>query len=44
MAAPERLARVVTVGGVSSSLDLGLYLVEKHRGSDARLRIATPME
>ena len=28
--------RVVTAGGVSSSLDLGLYLVEKYWGVDAR--------
>jgi len=36
--------RVVTAGGVSSSLDLGRYVVEKYRGSDARVRIANQME
>jgi cyclohexyl-isocyanide hydratase len=36
--------RVVTAGGVSSSLDLGLYLVEKFWGTDARVRIANQME
>jgi transcriptional regulator GlxA family with amidase domain len=36
--------RVVTAGGVSSSLDLGLYLVEKYWGADARVRIANQME
>ena len=36
--------RVVTAGGVSSSLDLGLYLVEKHWGADARKTIAAQME
>ena len=36
--------RVVTAGGVSSSLDLGLYLVEKYWGIDARVRIANQME
>jgi transcriptional regulator GlxA family with amidase domain len=36
--------RVVTAGGVSSSLDLGLYLVEKYWGTDARVRIANQME
>ncbi len=35
---------VVTAGGVSSSLDLGLYLVEKYWGADARVRIANQME
>ena len=35
--------RVVTAGGVSSSLDLGLYLVEKHWGADARTTIAAQM-
>ena len=35
--------QVVTAGGVSSSLDLGLYLVEKHWGADARKTIAAPM-
>ena len=36
--------RVVTAGGVASSLDLGLYLVEKFWGADARLKIAAQME
>jgi cyclohexyl-isocyanide hydratase len=36
--------RVVTAGGVASSLDLGLYLVEKFWGADARVRIAAQME
>ena len=36
--------RVVTAGGVSSSLDLGLYLVEKYWGASARERIAAQME
>ncbi len=36
--------RVVTAGGVSSSLDLGLYLVERHWGVAARDTIARQME
>lgn len=36
--------RVVTAGGVASSLDLGLYLVEKFWGTDARIKIAAQME
>jgi hypothetical protein len=36
--------RVVTAGGVPSSLDLGLYLVEKYWGRGARVRIANQME
>ncbi len=36
--------QVVTAGGVASSLDLGLYLVEKFWGSDARTKIAAQME
>jgi cyclohexyl-isocyanide hydratase len=36
--------RVVTAGGVSSSLDLGLYLVERHWGVAARETIARQME
>jgi len=35
---------VVTAGGVSSSLDLGLYLVEKFWGAAARETIAKQME
>jgi cyclohexyl-isocyanide hydratase len=36
--------RVVTAGGVSSSLDVGLFLVEKFWGADARGTIAAQME
>lgn len=36
--------RVITAGGVASSIDLGLYLVEKWYGAAARERIATQME
>ncbi|MBI4636177.1 MAG: DJ-1/PfpI family protein [Candidatus Rokubacteria bacterium] len=36
--------RIVTAGGVASSLDLGLYLVEKFWGAPARERIAAQME
>jgi cyclohexyl-isocyanide hydratase len=36
--------RIVTAGGVSSSLDLGLYLVEKFWGAPARETIAAQME
>jgi transcriptional regulator GlxA family with amidase domain len=36
--------RVVTAGGVSSALDLGLYLVEKYWGAEARGAIAAQME
>jgi len=35
---------VVTAGGVASSLDLGLYLVEKFWGRPAREKISTRME
>ena len=35
--------QVVTAGGVSSSLDLGLYLVEKYWGAGARTTIAAQM-
>ncbi len=35
---------VVTAGGVASALDLGLYLVEKFWGADARVKIAAQME
>jgi len=35
---------VVTAGGVTSALDLGLHLVEKFWGSEVRKRIATQME
>jgi transcriptional regulator GlxA family with amidase domain len=34
---------VVTAGGVTSALDLGLYLVEKHWGAPAREKIAAQM-
>ena len=36
--------RVITAGGVASSLDLGLYLVEKYYGAAARERVAAQME
>ncbi len=36
--------RVVTAGGVASSLDLGLYLVERWWGAAAREKIAAQME
>ena len=36
--------RVVTAGGVASSLDLGLYLVEKWWGAAPREKIAAQME
>jgi transcriptional regulator GlxA family with amidase domain len=36
--------RVVTAGGVSSSLDPGFYLVEKFWGVDARRQLAAQME
>lgn len=36
--------QVVTAGGVSSSLDLGLYLVEKFWGAAAREKISVQME
>ena len=36
--------RIVTAGGVSSALDLGLYLVEKFWGADSRVAIARQME
>lgn len=35
---------VVTARGVTSSIDLGLYLVERVAGADARLRIAKQMD
>ena len=35
---------IVTAGGVSSALDLGLYLVEEFWGTDARVAIARQME
>lgn len=36
--------QVVTGGGVTAALDLGLYLVERFWGADARARIAAQME
>lgn len=45
--AEERIVedgRVISAGGVTSALDLGLYLVEKHWGAEARQRIAVQME
>jgi cyclohexyl-isocyanide hydratase len=35
---------VVTAGGVSSALDLGLYLVQRFWGAAERQRIAAEME
>lgn len=35
---------VTTAAGVSSSLDLGLHLVERHWGREARERVASVME
>jgi len=35
---------VITAGGVSSAIDVGLYLVERLAGPDARARIATQMD
>jgi transcriptional regulator GlxA family with amidase domain len=35
---------VTTAGGVSASLDLGLHLVARHWGADARARVAAQME
>ena len=35
---------MVTAGGVASSLDLGLYLVDKYWGATAREKIAAQME
>ncbi len=35
---------IITAGGVSASIDLGLYLVEKLAGREARRRIATQMD
>jgi cyclohexyl-isocyanide hydratase len=34
---------VITAGGVSSSIDLGLHVVERLAGADARARIAAQM-
>lgn len=36
--------RVVTAGGLASSLDPGLYLLEEWYGAAARERVATQME
>jgi cyclohexyl-isocyanide hydratase len=36
--------RVITAGGVASALDLGLYLVQRFYGEEARERIAAQME
>jgi transcriptional regulator GlxA family with amidase domain len=36
--------QVVTAGGVASALDLGLYLVERFWGAEARQKIAAQME
>jgi cyclohexyl-isocyanide hydratase len=36
--------RIITGRGVTSSIDLGLYLVEKLAGRDIRQRIKTQMD
>jgi cyclohexyl-isocyanide hydratase len=36
--------RVVTAGGVTSAIDLGVHLVEKFWGPDARVQVAADME
>jgi cyclohexyl-isocyanide hydratase len=36
--------RVVTAGGVTSAIDLGVHLVEKHWGAAERARVAASME
>jgi transcriptional regulator GlxA family with amidase domain len=36
--------QIVTAGGVASALDLGLYLVERFWGAEARQKIAAQME
>jgi transcriptional regulator GlxA family with amidase domain len=36
--------RIVTAGGVTSALDLGIHLVRKFWGADAAIKIATQME
>jgi transcriptional regulator GlxA family with amidase domain len=36
--------QVVTAGGVASSLDLGLYLVDRFWGAEARQKVAAQME
>ena len=35
---------IMTARGVTSSIDLGLYLVERLAGAEARARIATQMD
>jgi cyclohexyl-isocyanide hydratase len=35
---------VVTAGGVSTSIDLGLHLVERLAGAEARARVARQMD
>ncbi len=35
---------VITGGGVATSIDLGLHVVERHAGADARARIAKQMD
>ena len=34
----------MTAGGVSTSIDLGLHVVERLAGKDARLRVARQMD
>jgi len=38
------LGRVITAGGVSAALDLGLYLIQRYYGAEARQRVALQME
>jgi transcriptional regulator GlxA family with amidase domain len=38
------IGRVITAGGVSAALDLGLYLVERYYGVEARRQVAQQME
>ena len=35
---------VITAGGVSASIDLGLHLVKRLAGADARQRVAAQMD
>ena len=35
---------VITAGGVTSAIDLGLYIVEKIQGKDIKDRIAKQMD
>ena len=35
---------ILTAGGVTSGIDLGLHLVERFAGADARVRVARQMD